>query len=116
MTGVHIAHTGQLNSSLMHPHEISKILVMYKAASYALVHNHPSGTTEPSRENVQVTSRMIDVGYLMGIPLVDYAIVSKDYMREYSLREHVRSHRLDFNASNKIFDDPRSVRSCLNKR
>lgn len=43
--GTHIAHVEQLNSSLMHPREIFKILIMYNAGAYALAHNHPSGRT-----------------------------------------------------------------------
>lgn len=107
--GVHIAHVGQLNSSLMHPREIFKILIMCNAASYALAHNHPSGTIDLSEEDVQATARMIDAGHLIGIPLIDHVIVSKDYMREYSIREHSFIHVLDFSQPSTAFKDPRSL-------
>ncbi|ASI36861.1 hypothetical protein A0126_18780 (plasmid) [Exiguobacterium sp. N4-1P] len=82
---------------------------MCKAAYYALAHNHPSGMTEPSEVDVQATDRMTDAGYLIGIPLIDHVIVSKDYMREFSKRQHFVIHGLNFNKPNPIFKDPSSI-------
>lgn len=107
--GVHIAHVGQFNSSLMHPREVFKILIMCNAASYALAHNHPSGMTEPSEEDIEATAHMIDAGHLNGIPLIDHIIVSRDYMREYSIREHSVIHGLDFSKPSPTFTNPRSL-------
>ncbi|MDW2886699.1 JAB domain-containing protein [Exiguobacterium artemiae] len=106
--GTHIAHVGQLNSSLMHLREIFKILIMCNAGAYALAHNYPSGKAEPSKEDVEVTSRMIDIGYLMRIPLLDHFIVNGS--REYSLREHAVIHRLDFNSPSSRFEYQRMSR------
>ncbi|WP_214808575.1 MULTISPECIES: JAB domain-containing protein [unclassified Exiguobacterium] len=107
--GIHIAHVRQLNSSLMHFREIFKILIMCNAASYALAHNHPSGTTVPSEEDVQATVRIIDAGHLIGIPLIDHVIVSKDFTREYSIRKHSVIHGLNFSKPSTTFTDPRSL-------
>lgn len=106
--GTHIAHVGQLNSSLMHPREIFKILIMRNAGAYVLAHNYPSGRTEPSREDVEMMSRMIDIGYLMGITLLDHVIVNGSQFGEYSLREHAVKHGLDFNPPRSLFEGPRT--------
>ena len=109
--GTHIAHVGQLNSSLMNPREIFKILIICNAGAYALAHNHPSGKTEPSREDVEVTARMIDIGYLMGITLLDHVIVNGSVFGEYSIRQNAVEHGLDFNPPRSLFGDPQISRT-----
>lgn len=55
------------------------------AASIILVHNHPSGSVEPSPEDLAVTRKLVEAGALLGIPLLDHLIVTqKEYL---SLRE-----------------------------
>ncbi|MCK4733255.1 MAG: hypothetical protein KAT65_12435, partial [Methanophagales archaeon] len=49
-----------------------------RAASIILVHNHPSGDTEPSQEDVAITKRLVEAGELLGIKIHDHVIVSKN--------------------------------------
>lgn len=65
---------GTLNSSLVHPRELFKIAIRRSAASIILVHNHPSGDTSPSKEDIQVTRRIIDAGKLLDIKVLDHII------------------------------------------
>lgn len=65
---------GTLNSSLVHPRELFKIAIRRSAASIILVHNHPSGDVNPSKEDIQVTRRIIDAGKLLDIRVLDHII------------------------------------------
>jgi len=69
---------GTLNQSLVHPREIFADAIADRAAGIIFVHNHPSGSVEPSKEDISITNRLIEVGKLVGINVVDHIIVSKD--------------------------------------
>lgn len=66
---------GGLHSSIVHPREVFKIAVKRSAASIILVHNHPSGDPTPSKEDVEVTKRLIEAGSIMGIEVLDHVII-----------------------------------------
>lgn len=79
---------GSLNAALVHPREIFKAAVAASAAGLIIVHNHPTGNPEPSREDKDLTERFARCGDLMGIDLVDHIIVGDDSyvsMRERGL-------------------------------
>lgn len=79
---------GSLNAALVHPREIFKAAVVASAAGMILVHNHPTGNPEPSREDRDLTVRFTRCGELMGIELVDHIIIGGDQfvsMRERGL-------------------------------
>lgn len=79
---------GSLNAALVHPREIFKAAVIASAAGMILVHNHPTGNPEPSREDRDLTIRFVRCGELMGIELVDHIIIGGDdfvSMRERGL-------------------------------
>ena len=67
--------TGTLDSSLVHPREVFRAAIAGSASSIILVHNHPSGDCTPSREDRAVTTRLIEVGDLVGIRVLDHVIV-----------------------------------------
>jgi DNA repair protein RadC len=69
---------GTLTASLVHPREIFAPAIEDRAASVIVAHNHPSGNLEPSAADREVTERLKDAGSLLGIPLVDHIIVTKD--------------------------------------
>jgi DNA repair protein RadC len=66
---------GTLNSSLIHPREVFKDAIKESANSIILVHNHPSGNCEPSNEDIEVTKKIIEVGKLVEIPVIDHIII-----------------------------------------
>jgi DNA repair protein RadC len=68
--------TGTLNASLVHPREVYKVAIDHRAASIIVVHNHPSGNLEPSREDLEVTRQLVETGKTIGIPLHDHLIVA----------------------------------------
>ena len=66
---------GDLNSSTVHPREVFAGAVKRSAGSMVCVHNHPSGTPEPSRDDIDTTKRLVQAGQLMGIPIIDHIII-----------------------------------------
>jgi DNA repair protein RadC len=68
---------GSLNASIVHPREVFKPAVLASAASIVLVHNHPSGDPEPSEEDLTITKRLVEVGDLLGIGVLDHVIVAQ---------------------------------------
>ena len=67
---------GTLNASLVHPREVFKAAIDNLAASIIVVHNHPSGNPEPSREDIEITKQLAETGRIVGIPLHDHLIVA----------------------------------------
>jgi DNA repair protein RadC len=68
---------GGLHSSIVHPREVFKTAVKKSAASIILVHNHPSGDPTPSKEDIEVTKRLIEAGKIMGIEVLDHIIIGE---------------------------------------
>jgi DNA repair protein RadC len=67
---------GSLNASIVHPREVFQPAILHSAASVVLVHNHPSGDPEPSEEDLSITRRLVEVGDLVGIAVLDHVIVA----------------------------------------
>jgi len=66
---------GNLDSSIVHPREVFQKAIVNSAASVIFVHNHPSGDPTPSNDDIQLTKRLVDVGELIGIEVLDHIIV-----------------------------------------
>jgi DNA repair protein RadC len=76
---------GSLNASIVHPREVFKEALKRSAASLLCFHNHPSGDPTPSREDIEVTKRLVDCGIMLGIEVLDHIIIGdKKYV---SLKE-----------------------------
>lgn len=76
---------GTLNSSLVHPREIFADAITDRAASIVLIHNHPSGDTTPSEEDLIITEGIAKAAKLLGIKLKDHVIITKDSHRSIVL-------------------------------
>ena len=72
---------GSLDGSIVHPREVFKEAISASAASVIFVHNHPSGDTEASDEDIRLTKRLAEVGELVGISVIDHIIIGgKNYL------------------------------------
>ena len=81
---------GLLDTSPVHPREVFSKAVRYSAASVILAHNHPSGDPTPSKEDIDITRRLIEAARILGIRVVDHLIIGKpssDTPGYVSLRE-----------------------------
>ncbi len=66
---------GSLNTSIVHPREVFKEAFRRAAASIICLHNHPSGDPTPSREDIEVTKRLVECGQIIGIEVLDHIII-----------------------------------------
>jgi len=72
---------GSLDGSIVHPREVFKEAVSASAASVIFVHNHPSGDTEASEDDIRLTKRLAEAGEIMGIDVLDHIIIGgKKYL------------------------------------
>ncbi|NTV88961.1 MAG: DNA repair protein RadC [Clostridiales bacterium] len=76
---------GSLNSSIVHPREVFSEAVKSGCSGIILVHNHPSGDPEPSREDIETTERLVKAGAIMGIKILDHVVIGDG--RYISLKE-----------------------------
>ncbi len=76
--GRHLVSIGTLNQTLVHPREVFNWAIKINCASIVVVHNHPSGSVEPSTEDIMLTERIIEAGKILGIKVLDHIIVSND--------------------------------------
>lgn len=69
---------GTLNKSIVHPREVFKEAYLLSASSIICVHNHPSGSAIPSKDDIDITNQLSSIGYIMGIKLVDHLIIGSN--------------------------------------
>jgi DNA repair protein RadC len=76
---IEVLAIGTLSQVLVHPREVIKSAILANAHSFILVHNHPSGDQQPTKEDHNITEAMIEAGRLMQIPLKDHVIIGKGW-------------------------------------
>jgi len=81
----HEVSRGTLDSTLVHPREVFKAGLLANAAAIVASHNHPSGDPTPSPDDVALTRRLVEVGDVIGIPVLDHIIIGDG--RYYSFKE-----------------------------
>ena len=81
--GVETISIGSLTSSLVHPREVFKGVLINNAASVIFFHNHPSGDPAPSQDDIELTQRLKQAGELLGVKVLDH-IVFGDKERYFS--------------------------------
>ena len=77
---------GTLDHSLVHPREVFKEAISVSASSIICIHNHPSGNVMPSRNDIEITKRLIEIGDMLGIRVIDHVIIGSD--KYYSFLEN----------------------------
>ncbi|WP_214775620.1 DNA repair protein RadC [Exiguobacterium sp. s37] len=70
---------GGLNSSIVHPRDVFREALKLSAACFIAVHNHPSGDATPSREDIEVSERLVEAGNIVGIACLDHVIIGEDH-------------------------------------
>ena len=74
-TNISVVSVGTLNKAIVHPREVFKTAILSNAASIMAFHNHPSGETTPSQQDIQLTNRLYEAGELLSIKLLDHLII-----------------------------------------
>jgi DNA repair protein RadC len=83
-----VLSVGTLDASLVHPREVFREATTAGAAAVVVFHNHPSGDPTPSRDDVALTSRLVEAGELMGIAVLDHVVLGES--RYFSFKESGR--------------------------
>lgn len=71
-----IISEGTLNASIVHPRDVFRFALIHSAASIILLHNHPSGDPSPSKEDIEITQRLVEIGVVMGISVLDHLVIA----------------------------------------
>ncbi len=83
---IELVSIGTVSCALIHPREVFTRVIANRASGMILVHNHPSGETEPSDEDKYITFRLKECAHLLGIDFKDHIIITADSY--YSFKEH----------------------------
>ncbi len=68
---------GSLTASIVHPRDVFAQVVKHSAAAVIFLHNHPSGDATPSKEDIEITRRLREIGDVMGVRVLDHIIIGK---------------------------------------
>ena len=86
VTGAFEVSRGSLDASIVHPREVFKRALLLNGNSIIIAHNHPSGDPSPSKEDIEITRRLVEGGNILGIGVLDHLIIG-DNGRYRSFRE-----------------------------
>ena len=74
----HHVGDGSIDEAAIHPREVIRRAMDVGASALILVHNHPSGSPEPSQSDIQVTKRIAEAGRLLGVAVHDHVIIGRE--------------------------------------
>ena len=83
-----MASLGLADATLVHSREVFRRAIEVGAAAIILAHNHPSGESMPSAEDIRITKQMVDAGKILDINVLDHVVLgrgSKTSIRESGL-------------------------------
>lgn len=86
---IHTCHIGSLNASVVHPREVLKPAILSNSCSIIVAHNHPSNDPTPSREDIEVTKKLVEAGKIMGIEVLDHLIICDDSFISLKEKGHI---------------------------
>ena len=72
-----VVSKGSLTASIVHPRDVFTQVVRHSAAAVVFLHNHPSGDATPSKEDIEITRRLREVGDIMGVRVLDHIIIGR---------------------------------------
>lgn len=74
----HLVSLGTLTGAPVHPREVYRHAITDCAAAVGFVHNHPSGDCAPSRDDREITARLVEAARILGFRVLDHVIVSRE--------------------------------------
>jgi DNA repair protein RadC len=84
VVGIFEVSHGSVNSSIVGAREVFQKALLANAVSIILLHNHPSGDPKPSRQDIEVTKRLVEAGKILGVEVLDHLVIGDQYV---SLKE-----------------------------
>jgi DNA repair proteins len=83
---LNICSVGTLDASVVSPREVFKSTILSNSAAFVAIHNHPSGSLNPSQEDKDVTKRLLSCSELLGVKMLDHIIVAGETGDIYSFK------------------------------
>ena len=80
IVGVFEISHGTVNASLVTPREVFQKALLANAVSIILMHNHPSGDSTPSQQDIEITKRLVEAGKIVGVDVLDHIVVGDNYV------------------------------------
>ncbi len=87
INSIHIVSIGSVDRAIVHAREVFKAAILSNASSIALVHSHPSGSLNPSLEDIDITRKLVQCGEILGIKVIDHIIVADDQHLSFAERK-----------------------------
>lgn len=81
---IELISLGTVNATIVEPMEVYSFALQKRAVKIVMVHNHPSGETQPSQSDKDVTNKMIQVGLFLKVPVIDHLIISDKSFYSFS--------------------------------
>ena len=85
--GLNIVSIGCLSYATVHTREVLKPAILANSCAMILCHNHPSGDTSPSPEDIEITKRIVKASEIIGIQVHEHIIISMDDDEYYSFAD-----------------------------
>jgi len=85
---IELVSLGTLTTSIVHPRETFRLAIMKGVARLMMIHNHPSGDSSPSKNDIDLTKKMVKAGKILGIEVVDHIIITEREDKFFSFKEH----------------------------
>lgn len=94
---INISSMGTINQSLVNPRELMKASILSNAASVIILHNHPSGSLSPSKEDITITDRLQQAYSLIGVDMLDHIIFDgQEHFYSFASAEILKRDDLHF--------------------
>lgn len=77
INAINMASIGTVNATIVEPREIFKFAILSNAVGIIIAHNHPSGDTKPSKQDIKTTELIVKAAEIMRIPLIDHIIIDE---------------------------------------
>jgi len=87
---------GSLTESIVHPREVLKEIIKESAASVIFLHNHPSGESNPSKNDIDITERLVSACELVGVKVLDHIILGEDDYFSFAQEGLLKKVGVDF--------------------
>lgn len=84
---------GTVDMCLSHPRDIFRFVIIENASAFILVHNHPSGDSTPSEQDLKLTNRILRISKLMEITLLDHIVLGKDNFTSFKTLGYFNGNR-----------------------
>ena len=90
---IELVSLGVLNMNFVHPREVFRLAILKAVDSIIVCHNHPSGAVQPSPQDEQITTQLVEAGKIIGITVIDHIIIGNGVDGQYSFADNLKIER-----------------------